>query len=124
MAATARKVLMALAWLYVLGIALQFLFAGLGLLGGETFELHEAFGYAALHFTPILLIIAAAVGRVGTTLLVLTIVLTVVSIIQPFWVTEFRDEFLGSFHVLGALVLFALAHAVAQRATALVKTEA
>jgi hypothetical protein len=53
---------------------------------------------------------------VGRTLLLLSLALTIVALIQPFWVTEFRDEFLGSMHVLGALAIFTLAHHVAQRA--------
>jgi hypothetical protein len=42
--------------------------------------------------------------------------LAIIALIQPFWVTEFRGEFLGSMHVLGALVIFTLAHHVSLRA--------
>jgi hypothetical protein len=118
----ARKALVGLSWLYVLGVAIQFFFAGLGILGGESMEAHEITGYAALHLTPILIVIVAALSRPPRTLLVLTIVFAVIAFIQPMWVSEFRGEFLGSFHILGALIIFVLAHTIAQRATALMRT--
>jgi hypothetical protein len=126
----ARKILLGLAWLYVLGIVLQFFFAGLLILGfGDAEELedyrdlHEGFGYAVLHLYPILMVVAAAVGRVGRNLLLATIALAVIVFVQPIWVAEFRGEFLGSMHVLGALVIFVLAHHVAQQTTRLVRGE-
>lgn len=118
----ARKFLMGLAWLYVLGVFIQVFFAGYALLGGGgSFETHEAFGYSALHLTPILFIIAALVGKVPRPLLAVTVVFAAVAFVQPIWVAEFRGEFLGSFHVLGALVLFALAHHIAHQSTRLVR---
>ena len=126
----ARKILMGLAWIYVVGVLLQFFFAGLMILGFDTGEeledyrdLHEGFGYSALHLTPILLIIAAAVGRVPRNLLILTIVFAVVAFLQPIWVSEFRNELLGSLHVLGAAVILAMAHEIATMSTRLVRGE-
>ncbi len=122
--ALARKVLAGFAWLYVLAVAAQFFVAGLALLGGEgqdAWDIHEAFGYSALHLTPVLMLVLAFVAKASRTLLVLTFVFAVVSFLQPLWVAEFRGEFLGSFHILGALVVLALAHAVAERSTALAR---
>lgn len=126
----ARKILVGLAWLYVLAVVLQFFFAGLMILGTDTpedmqdaIDLHEGFGYSALHLTPILLIIAAAVGRVPRNLLILTIVFAVVAFVQPIWVSEFRGEILGALHVLGAAVILAMAHEIASQATKLVRSE-
>lgn len=128
----ARKILMGLAWLYVLCVVLQFFFAGLMVLGTDpsdaagmrdAIDLHEGFGYAALHLTPILLVIAAAVGRVPRNLLILTIVFAVVAFLQPIWAAEFQGEFLGSFHVLGAAVILGMSHEIAKRATRLVRGE-
>jgi hypothetical protein len=115
---------MGLAWLYVLGIVVQFFLAGLGLLGGESMEAHEGFGYAVLHLYPILMLIAAAVGRVGRNLLIMSVVLVVIVFVQPTWVSEFRGEFLGSIHVIAALVIFVLAHMIAQQTTSLVRNPA
>jgi hypothetical protein len=117
--AVARRILTGLAWLYVLGIVVQFFLAGLGLLGGESMTAHSDFGWSVLHLFPILLIIAAAVGRVGRNLLIMVVALAVVGFVQPLWVTEFRGELLGAMHVLGALVIFVLAHNVARASTRL-----
>ena len=127
-----RKILAGLAWLFLLLVALQFFFAGLMVLGvspsdadglQDAIDLHAGFGWSALHLTPILLVIAAAIGRVPRELLIMVIVLAVIAFIQPFWVTEFRGEVLGAFHVLGALVIAGLTHAIAQRSTRLVRAE-
>jgi hypothetical protein len=112
----ARRILVIVALLFLLGVVLQFFFAGLGLLGGEDMELHKDFGWSALVVTPILILIVAYLAKVGRVTMMLCLALTVVSLIQPFWVTEFRGEMLGSLHVLGALVIFTLAHHIAQRA--------
>ncbi len=121
----ARKVLLGLSWLYVLGVFVQVFLAGYAMLGGGgSFDAHAALGYMGLHLTPVLMVIAAAVARVPRPLLVVTIVFAVIAFVQPIWVAEFRGEFLGSFHVLGALVLFALAHHIAQKTTRLVRAGA
>ena len=124
----ARKILMGLAWIYVLLVILQFFFAGLMILGFDTADefddyrsMHEGLGYSALHLTPILFIIAAAVGRVPRNLLILTVVFAVIAFLQPIWVSEFRGEFLGALHVLGAAIILAMAHEIAQMATRLVR---
>jgi hypothetical protein len=46
---------------------------------------------------------------------IMTLALVVAAFIQPFWVTQFRGETLGAFHLIGALVIFALAHDIARR---------
>jgi hypothetical protein len=118
----ARRAFVALAWLFVLGVAVQFLLAGIPMLGGgDSWEAHEGLGWGGLHLFPILILIAAFFAKPPRKVLVLAIALVVVTLVQPFWVTEFRDEFPGAFHVLGALVIAALGHDVAQNATRLVK---
>jgi hypothetical protein len=112
----ARRILVIVSMLFLLAVVLQFFFAGLGLLGGEDMELHEAFGWSALMLTPVLILIVAYLAKGGRVMLFLCLALVIVSLIQPFWVTQFRGEFLGSMHVLGALVIFTLAHHVSQRA--------
>ncbi len=119
---SARRILVAASWLYVLGVAVQFFLAGLGSLGGESFSAHEGFGMSALWLSPLIILAAAWFARAPLRLLVLVIVFVVVSLVQPLWATEFEGEFLGALHVLGALVIFALAHAIAQRATALLRS--
>ncbi len=112
----ARRILVIVSLLFLLGVVLQFFFAGLALLGGEDWELHRGFGWAALHATPVLILIVAYLAKVGRVTLFLALALAILSLVQPFWVTEFEDEFLGSMHVLGALLIFTLGHHVALRA--------
>jgi hypothetical protein len=45
----ARRVFAGLAWLLVLATAIQFLLAGLGVLGGESLEPHRQWGFTVLH---------------------------------------------------------------------------
>lgn len=112
----AKRILVIVSMLFLLGVVLQFFFAGLALLGGEDWDLHKGFGWSALMLTPVLILVVAYLAKGGRVMLFLCLALVVVSLIQPFWVSEFRDEFLGSMHVLGALVIFTLAHHVSQRA--------
>ena len=120
----ARRVLLVLSWLFVLGVVVQFFLAGLGTLGGESMDAHEALGYMVLHFFPVIMLVVAFFARVPRTVLVLTLVLAVVTFVQPIWVTEFRGEFLGAMHILGAAIILALGYAVASSMTRFVRSEA
>ena len=107
--------LVGFAWLYVLGVVIQFFLAGLGALGGESYKAHEGFGWSGLMLTPILLLVLTFMAGASFLTRMLTLALVVVAFIQPFWVTQFRGETLGAFHLIGALVIFTLAHDVARR---------
>jgi hypothetical protein len=120
----ARKLLMGLAWLYVIGTVAQFFLAGLGMLGGESMEAHEVFGYAVLHLYPVLMLLIALVARPPREVLIMALVLAVIVFIQPIWVTAFRGEVLGAMHVVMALVIFGLAQQLAIRATRVVRADA
>lgn len=123
---TARMALVALAWLYVLGVVIQFFLAGLGLpeLGGEGMSAHNDFGYSALHLTPIIFIILAFVAKAPRSVIGLTFVFAIVAFVQPIWTSEFDGEFIAAFHVIGALVIFVLAHTLAKQATQLLRAPA
>jgi len=112
----AKRILAIASMLFLLGVVLQFFFAGLALSGGEDWELHRGFGWSALTLTPVLILVVGYLAKVGRVTLFLSVTLVVLAVIQPFWVTEFEGEFLGAMHVLGALVIFTLAHHVALRA--------
>jgi hypothetical protein len=111
----AKRILVIASFLFLLGVVLQFFFAGLALLGGEDWDLHDAFGWSALYITPVLILVVAYLAKAGRTTMFLALALVIIALIQPFWVTEFSGETLGAMHVLGALVIFTLAHHVAQR---------
>ena len=86
--------------------------------------MHTEFGYIAVHMTPILLIILAAISRAGKAVIWWAVATAVVAFMQPIWVTSFRGEVLASIHVLGALVLLALSFQVARLATVRLRVEA
>ena len=118
----ARKIFVGLAWLFVLAVAIQFLLAGLGLLGGESLEPHRQWGFIVLHLIPILMLIAAIVGRMGRTVIVLTVVLFLLVFLQPLFADpELHPQWLRSLHVLNALFIFALGYHLAQRGTKTVR---
>jgi hypothetical protein len=120
-----RRVFAVLAWVYLAAVVVQFFLAGLGLpqLGGEGMGIHAEFGYIAVHMTPILLILFAAISRAGWVLIGWTVLLAVVAFMQPIWVTAFQGEALASIHVLGAVALLALTYYVARQATGKVRAQ-
>ena len=78
-----RYAFLGLVWLYLAGIVVQTFLAGTALFSpGGDFELHRTLGYI-LHLVPILLLIVAAVGRVGREILLWTAALLIVQGIQP-----------------------------------------
>ena len=112
----ARKIFVGLAWLFVLAVAIQFFLAGLGVLGGGSMEAHRQWGFIVLHLIPILMLIAAIVGRTGRTVVTLTVVLFLLVFIQPLFTDpELDPRWLRSLHVLNALFIFALGYHLAQR---------
>ena len=118
----ARKIFLWLAWLFVLAVAIQFLLAGIGVLGGESIEAHRQWGFIVLHLIPILMLIAAIVGRMGRTVLALTVVLFLLVFLQPLFADpELDPRWLRSLHVLNALFIFVLGYRLAQRGTGTVR---
>ena len=118
----ARKIFVGLAWLFVLAVAIQFLLAGLGVLGGESLEPHRQWGFIVLHLIPILMFLAAIVGRMGRTVIGLTLALFLLVFLQPLFVDpELDPRWLRSLHVLNALFIFALGYLLAQRGTKAVR---
>jgi Family of unknown function (DUF6220) len=114
----ARRIFVGLAWLFVLAVAIQFLLAGLGVLGGESLEAHRQWGFVVLHLIPILMFTAAIIGRMGRTVISLTVALFLLVFLQPLFADpEIDPVWLRSLHVLNALFIFVLGQYLAQRAT-------
>lgn len=68
------------------------------------------------------MLIAAIVGRMGRTVLALTVVLFLLVFLQPLFVDpELDPRWLRSLHVLNALFIFALGYHLAQRGTKTVR---
>jgi hypothetical protein len=75
-------------------------------------------GFIVLHLIPILMFIAAIVGRMGRTVLGLTAALFLLVFLQPLFADpELNPRWLRSFHVLNALFIFALGYHLARRGT-------
>jgi hypothetical protein len=118
----ARKAFVGLAWFFVLAVAVQFLLAGLGILGGESLEPHRQWGFIVLHLVPVLMLVAAIVGRMGRFVIGLTVVLFLLVFLQPLFVdSELDPRWLRSLHVLNALFIFGLGQHLALRGTRAVR---
>ena len=118
----ARKIFVGLAWLFVLAVAIQFFLAGLGVLGGESLEAHRQWGFIVLHLLPILMIVATIVGRMGRTVIGLTVLLFLLVFVQPLFADPGLDpRWLRSLHVVNGLFIFALGSSLAQRGTKTVR---
>jgi hypothetical protein len=62
---TARLLHLGACWLYLIALPVQFALAGYGVMGGDI-NVHEAVGGTLLHIViPLLLLLTAAVGRLG-----------------------------------------------------------
>ena len=88
----------------------------LGVLGGESIEAHRQWGFIVLHLVPILMFIAAIVGRMGRSVLMLTGALFLLVFVQPVFADPGLDpQWLRSLHVFNALFIFALGALLTQR---------
>ncbi len=111
----ARTAYRALVFLTLGLIAVQFFLAGIGVFGdegktGDDFDPHRALGNVLLLVSLIMLILAA-VGRLGRPLLPMTGALFVLMFIQGILAGVGEDtQVVGAFHVLNALVLFTLVY--------------
>jgi hypothetical protein len=115
----ARKVFLVLAWLFVLAVAVQFLLAGLGILGGESLEPHRQWGFVALHLIPVSMLIAAIVGRMGRRVIGTTVGVFVLVFLQPLFAADLDPQWLRSLHVLNALFIAALGYDLARRGSSI-----
>jgi hypothetical protein len=125
MVSGARYVFLAMVWIYVAGILFQVFLAGIGLFGAaRDFEPHAGLGWI-LHLVPVLLLIVAAVARVGSSLLWWTTALLVVQFIQPILATLRDDQpVAAAFRPVLALVIFWLAVTIGVKAWWLVREPA
>ena len=114
----ARYAFFAFAWAFFIGVVVQVFLIGLALFSDDEFrEVHASLGWI-LHLSPILVLIAAALGRVGRNAIMLTVALVIVTFIVPI-LASVRAEYpvLAALHPVGALFIFGLSGAVARVAT-------
>jgi len=122
----ARQAYMGLAYLFVLGVVIQVFLAGIGIFGesGDDLNPHDSFGLTVMQLIPILLLVAALVGRMRWTFAGLSAVLILLVGLQSVWTSEDNSRWIKAIHPTMAIVMFALGHFLAQRAGHLVKGEA
>ena len=86
-----RRIHLALAWAFVAGVVVQVFLAGLGVFDSpERFEVHRTWGYT-LELFPILLLVLAAVGRLGRRQLIYPAALFGMFILQSVFVALRTD---------------------------------
>ena len=119
----ARIVYAVLVWVFLAAVTVQTLLAGLAIFGDpRDIGLHIQVGYI-LHLSPILILVAAAVGRVGRSTLLWVGALVVATFIQPLLPSMAGSSaFLAALHPVLALVIFAIAARLAWTSLALLRT--
>lgn len=108
-----------LSYLFLIAVMIEFFLAGLGMaeLGGESMRAHRVWGYAVLHIIPVLMFGAAIWAKMPRTTIIMTGVLFILIVAQPFLAREEVDAaWLRAFHVLNALFIFMLGYHLSQRA--------
>jgi hypothetical protein len=103
-----------LVWLFALGVAVQFFLAGLGVLGGEDIEPHEALG-SLMVLLSLALLILAFVGKQARPVIGMAAVLFVLMILQSVSAQVEDPPFLRAFHVFDALLIAGLVQHLAQK---------
>ncbi len=116
----ARYAYVFLVWLFLGALTIQVLFAGLALFGDpRDIGLHIQFGYL-LHLSPVLILLAAAVGSVGRRTLLWVGALVAVTLVQPLLpMLSGTSVLLAAMHPVLALVMFAITARLAWTSTAL-----
>jgi len=107
----ARIAYVALVWLFLVGLVVQVFLAGIGIFSTDSrdFGTHIQLGWI-LHLVPVLILIAAAIGRVGRPTLLWVAALVLTTLIQPF-LPGLADTSvaLAALHPVNAMVMFVIA---------------
>jgi hypothetical protein len=105
-----------LSYVFLIAVGLQFFFAGLNVMGGESIDMHRGFGFSVMHLLPLLMFGAAIWAKMGRVTITIIVVLFVLVVIQSFFADEGLDpQWLRSLHVLNGLFIAAVGYHIAQR---------
>lgn len=112
-----RRVHLALAWAFVAGVVVQVFLAGLGVFEGpERFEIHRTWGYT-LELLPILLLVLAAVGRLGRRQLIYPAALFGMFMLQSIFVALRTDlPMVAALHPVNGFAILLVGIAMAREA--------
>jgi hypothetical protein len=119
MVGAARVLHHVIAWALVAGVAVQIFLAGLGVFAGASnFATHRDFGYF-LELLPILILVAAAGGRLGRRQIILPVVIFGLFILQSVFVA-LRDSTpaVAALHPVNGFIITYLAVQLAREAWA------
>jgi hypothetical protein len=119
MTGTARAIHHVLAWALVAGVAVQIFLAGLGVFSGAAnFATHRDFGYL-LELLPILIVVAAAVGRLGRRQIVTPLIIFGLFILQSVFVAlRESTPAVAALHPVNGFIIAYLAVQLAREAWA------
>ncbi len=125
MVSGARYLYVALVWIYLAAILVQVFLAGIGMFdAAKDFEPHRSLGWI-LHLGPVLLLIVAAIARVGARTIWWNVALLISVGVQPFLPGLRSDVPLAAaLHPVNALLIFWLTLTVGLRAWQLVRQPA
>lgn len=116
MVRAARYVYLGLAAAFVIALVVQIFYAGMGVFGASDFEVHIGLGWL-LHLVPILILVAAAVGRAGRRRIIWAAALAATVFVVPILALMRADApALAALHPVGATISFWLAIVVARDA--------
>jgi hypothetical protein len=124
----ARQAYLGLAYLFLLGLAVQVYLAGAGIFGdfGDDLDLHRGFGFFVMHLIPLLMLVAAIVGRMKWTFIGLTVLQFLIVFFMIIFLDPEDDDisrWINALHPLMAVVLLGLDFTLAQKARLLVNGE-
>ena len=92
--------------LILLGIMIEFYFAGLGIFHAQSFQLHMVTG-EILWGASLALFVISLIGMIGRKLIGFSLLLFVLLFIQPILV-QADQSFIQAFHLINALLIFAV----------------
>ena len=92
--------------LILLGIMIEFYFAGLGIFHAQSFQLHMVTG-EILWGASLALFVISLIGMIGRKLIGFSLLLFVLLFIQPILV-QANQSFIQAFHLIYALLIFAV----------------
>lgn len=119
MVRAARYVYLGLAVAFVIGLVIQVFYAGMGVFKASDFEVHIGLGWM-LHLVPILILVAAAVGRAGRRRILWAAALAATVFVVPILALMRADApAVAALHPVAAVISFWLAIVVARDAMSL-----
>ena len=102
-----------LVWIILICIGVQFLLAGLGVMGGESIEPHQGFG-SLIQLLALITVILSFVSKQPPAVKGMSIGLFVLLVLQTVFAIEDLDQ-LRSLHVLNAFLIAGLTNHLCQR---------